>query len=316
MRRTGFIILVCFGVPSAAQARDITVASWNVQNLFDTHKDTDEPGEPVLTDKQLHIKLTKLAEVIRTLQADIVGLVEVENRNLLRKLCTEYLPEDRYDYFMLIEETDRRGIDVAMISKLPFTAFSFAIPGHTRGILACRFTYDGDPFYVLVNHWKSHIDGGGEIRMACAQRTVELTRDVLPRYEGHAVPMLIVGDLNDSDDAESVLTLEQAGLTNMLKELPQSKRWTMPWWNARDKKVEYDAFDHVFANAEMIDHKGIDVVPGSARVVRPEFMVRKRMLNGVEYDWLDNSFLRHIGYSDHFPVSIRVQLPRSAPSQN
>jgi hypothetical protein len=42
-------------------------------------------------------------------------------------------------------------------------------------------------------------------------------------------------------------------------------------------------------------------------------MLRKRRLEGVEYDWLDDSYGRHIGYSDHLPVSIRLRVPQAGP---
>ncbi len=311
MRRLCLAALILFvlTLPSLARARDITVAAWNVENLFDTRKDTDNPGEPVLTGRQLDIKLSKTAEVVRYLEADIVGLIEVENRGLLRTLCAQYLAGDGFDHFMLVEETDPRGIDVALISKLPFTAYSFETPGHTRGLLACRFTHGGEPFYVLVNHWKSRIDGGDEIRMACARRAVELVEEVLPGYEGKRVPVLVMGDLNDDDGDPSVVALEQAGLVNLLKALPPGERWTYPWYNSKEKRVQYHGFDHVLVSPEMLDRRGVDVVPKTARVVRPDFMLRKRKLLGMEWDWIDNTFLRHIGYSDHFPVSVRVRLP-------
>ncbi len=295
--------------------RELTVACWNTENLFDTRRDTDVNGEPVPSEVELQKKMAKLAEVIKHLKADLVGLIEVENQGVLRRLVREHLKDDGYSHFMLVDDTDPRGIDVAMIAKRPFTAYSFEIPGHTRGILACRFTMAGEPFYVLVNHWKSRIGGGEELRMACARRTVELVRDVLPQYEGRPVPTLITGDFNDDDGDASVQSLEQGGLTNTLKSLAPAQRWTYPWWDSANKKVHYHAFDHIFANAAMLDGSGVDLMPGSAQVVRPSFMLRKRTLNGVAYDWLDDSYGNHVGYSDHLPVVARIGWRETAAGQ-
>lgn len=292
----------------AATNGEITVACWNVENLFDTHRDTADSGEYLPTEQQLHIKLGKLAEVVRYLKADVVGLAEVENHGLLRRFTREYLAGEGYDHFMLVEQTDPRGIDVAVISKLPFTGYSFEVPGHTRGILACRFAVRGEPFYVLVNHWKSHIGGGEDVRLACARRTLELVGDVLPSHEGRPVPVLVAGDLNDNDDAASVTTLEKGGLANLLKRLAPQERWSYPWWDSQNKQVHYNSFDHLLANAAMQDGKGVDLVGESARVVRPPFMLRQRKIDGKQYDWVDDSYGEHLGYSDHFPVAARLRV--------
>ncbi len=300
------LLLIVF-LPIASPADELTVACWNAENLFDMRKDTDHPGERVPKEAEFKNKMTKLAEVVKYLKADIVGLTEVENQGVLRTLTRDYLADQGYEHFLLIEQMDPRGIDMALISKLPFTAFSFDIPGHTRGILAGRFTIGGEPFYVLVNHWKSRVGGGEELRMACAKRTLEVANDMLPRYEGRKVPALIMGDFNDDDDNESVLTLEKGGLLNTLKSQPAGMRWTYPWWDNDNKKVHYHSFDHVFVNDAMTDQKGIELVPNSARVVRPSFMLRKRKLNNVDHEWVDGSYADHIGYSDHLPVVAKVR---------
>ncbi len=310
----GFMALVGLALfATRLSAQEFTVAAWNVENFFDTRKDSGHAGEPVPSADDLKIKMTKIAEVIKYLKADVVGLIEVEHVELLRTLTRDHLAGEGYEYFALIEQTDPRGIDLGVISKLPFVAYNFDVAGHTRGILVCRFTVRGDPFYVLVNHWKSRIGGGEDIRAACAKRTLELTNDVLPRYEGRRVPTLVMGDLNDDDADESVTALEMGGMTNTLKRLDRGARWSYPWYDQSKKQVHYHTFDHIFANAAMLDRQGIDLVPDSARVVRPDFMRRKRKIAGEEFDWVDDSFGQHIGYSDHFPVAVKVRAAEAKP---
>jgi endonuclease/exonuclease/phosphatase family metal-dependent hydrolase len=208
-----------------------------------------------------------------------------------------------------VEQADPRGIDVALISKRPFTAYSFEIPGHTRGVLACRFVLGGEPVYMLVNHWKSRIGGGEEIRMACAKRNLELVNELLPRHEGRKAPTIVMGDLNDDDTDESVRHLEDGGLMNTLKSLPAAERWTSPWWDSMNKKAHYNSFDHIFVSRELMDGQGVDVVPDSARVARPAFMVTTQRHAGVKYEWLDDSRSGHVGYADHLPVTIKLRVP-------
>ncbi len=133
---------------------DVTVMSFNVQNLFDN---VDDPGKddkaylplaakqndahiaacneiPVeswrdeclyldWSDAALDFKLGVLAETIRQVNdgrgADIIALQEVENVGVLERLRNEYLGDLGYLPAILIEGTDTRGIDVAFLSKLP-----------------------------------------------------------------------------------------------------------------------------------------------------------------------------------------------------
>lgn len=289
-----------------AQKSQITVAFWNVENLFDSVASAEQTRPEALTASQLDEKLTKDAAVLKALNADIVGLAEVENRGLVRTLCREYLSDQGYEYFELIEDTDPRGIDVAIISRRPFLAHLFELPGHTRGTLACRFVVDREPFYVFVNHWKSRIGGGEDLRIKSAQEIVRLSQQVIPAYEGKEVPIIIGGDLNDEDTDKSVQLLEQGGLVNTLKKLPPAQRWTLPYDDRTS--VLYQGFDHIFMNAAAADHRGVDWVPDSAQVLRPPFMLRKRTIRGKEYEWPIDDYGNTIGYADHFPVKITLQL--------
>jgi len=133
---------------------NVTVMTFNVQNLFDN---VDDPGKddkaylPIdakqnaahinacneiavasWRDECLNLdwsvaaldhKLTVLADTIRQVDsgrgADIIALQEVENVAILERLRTEYLAELGYGPAILIEGSDVRGIDVAFLSRLP-----------------------------------------------------------------------------------------------------------------------------------------------------------------------------------------------------
>mgnify|MGYP001822431071 CR=1 FL=1 len=143
--------------PSEATKSDVTIMSFNVQNLFDN---VDDPGKddkaylPLAakqdeahiaacneiqveswrnecltldwSDEALEFKLGVVAESIRQVNdgqgADIIALQEVENINVLERLRTEYLEDLGYLPAILVEGTDTRGIDVAFLSRLPLAA--------------------------------------------------------------------------------------------------------------------------------------------------------------------------------------------------
>ncbi len=159
------LLIAVFGASLCSADRDldageVRVAFWNVENLFDEYYDKRVPIADVFLPENVREKLQKDATIIRQLDADIVGLMEVENRGVLRELCQTYLADMGYKYFELSEESDARGIDVAMISRRPFLSHSVAVPSFYRGIFVSRFTFDGEPLYVIVNHWKSRFGGG------------------------------------------------------------------------------------------------------------------------------------------------------------
>ena len=153
--RNSLILKVDLGMPetSKSAAADVTVMSFNVQNLFDN---TDDPGKddkaylPLAakqndehiaacneievaswraeclyldwSDEALSLKLQLLANTIRQVDdgsgADIIALQEVENVNVLERLRSEHLADLGYLAPVLVEGTDNRGIDVAFLSKL------------------------------------------------------------------------------------------------------------------------------------------------------------------------------------------------------
>jgi endonuclease/exonuclease/phosphatase family metal-dependent hydrolase len=137
-------------------AHSVTIMTFNVQNLFDN---VDDPGKDdkaylPLEAKQndAHIaacneievrswreeclyldwdddaidhKLGVLAETIKQVDdgrgADIIAFQEVENVRILERLRNEHLVDLGYAPAILIEGTDRRGIDLAFLSRLPLS---------------------------------------------------------------------------------------------------------------------------------------------------------------------------------------------------
>jgi endonuclease/exonuclease/phosphatase family metal-dependent hydrolase len=312
MTRGWLMMLLTLATLGSAAAGDLTVACWNVENMFEWTKDEGRPGsnEERPSEATSRLKMRRDAEIIKELNADIIGLVEVENRHIVRRFVTEYL-DNAYPHFILIDEQDPRGIDTALISKRPFLARSFEVPGFPRGILACRFMIEGEPFYILVNHWKSRRSDNGQPtepqRIACAKRVIEIVTKEIPSYEGRKVPVAIMGDLNDDDGDPSVKLLSsEGGMINSFDGMPADKRWTLPFHNREKNEVVYNGFDHALISPELKDGKGLEWV--STEVVRPERMTTTRTYNGKQYVWTKRDFRDSVGYSDHYPVRMKLTV--------
>ena len=181
-----FALAACQTAPGRPVAGHVTIMTFNVENLFDT---IDAPGKDDRTYLPLAMKQApehragcdalpvrqwkddcllldwsesvlemKLASVAASILAngpdgrgpDVVALQEVENRSVLERLRRDHLAPAGYGPALLIEGNDRRGIDVAFLSRLPivgqprlhpvrFDGVGRAAVEDTRGILEADF---------------------------------------------------------------------------------------------------------------------------------------------------------------------------------
>ena len=170
-------------------SESVTVMSFNVQNLFDNIDDPGKDDKAYLplaakqtaahiaacneievdswrdecltldwSDAAIEHKLDVLAGTIRQVNggsgADIIALQEVENASILDRLRTEKLADLGYRPAILVEGTDSRGIDVAILSRLPLADEPQLHPlkladfpereGDTRGVLQATFMLPDD----------------------------------------------------------------------------------------------------------------------------------------------------------------------------
>ncbi len=112
---------------SAAGPRELTVAAANLENLFDDEiNSSNVEKEATVTKEVFRTKLKKTSLAIRTVLStpDIIGVSEVENLKVLKKLADQIngdavaagLPDPKYIAY-LEEGNDGRGIDVGYLVK-------------------------------------------------------------------------------------------------------------------------------------------------------------------------------------------------------
>jgi hypothetical protein len=154
----------------------ITVGFWNLQNLFDTTvtdiaSDFDYTPQRGWTDEVLNKKLDNLAQKIKSMYEngpDILGLCEIENESLARRLIDK-VGRDDYEIASYKDSPDIRGIDTCLIfSRSIFECVEtisrnihFRYP--TRDIFQARLRIKENQaeIDVMVNHWPSR-RGKGE----------------------------------------------------------------------------------------------------------------------------------------------------------
>lgn len=112
-------VLICVSAMSS-YAREVTVMSYNVENMFDVFDD------PYTTDEKTDVKqrddIMTIAKAIVHADADIVVFQELENEHLLHGMVDTFLGDKGYDYVACQRTNSSRGINLGVISRLPITS--------------------------------------------------------------------------------------------------------------------------------------------------------------------------------------------------
>lgn len=258
---------------SAVPGTEITIGCYNLLNLFD---DVDDPyhADDVLDAKPRH-ELEALAKSIRKINADVLAVVEVENRGILEAFVRTFLPDMGYEP-VLVEGNDDRGINVGVLSRLPvgriishrylqFQEASGRLTRFRRDLLQVRIEPPGGvPFDVFVLHLKSKggvEQGGIEIRLAEARQVRRILDDLLQR-EPHA-SFVLCGDFNDTLESEPLAVILGTGttrLTHFVDDLPTDNRVTF------NRKPYLSMIDFILASPGMARRyvaRSYSILPGS-----------------------------------------------------
>ncbi len=267
----------------------VRIATFNILNLFDEHDDPYRADEGTPTKPSN--ELAALAKTIREVDADVLALQEVENRGILEQFNRTYLADLGYEHVVLFEGNDLRGIDCALLSRLPvgpvtshrhvrFHDDTGRLMSFNRDLLQVEIQPPaGSPFHVFVVHLKSKRDGADETEPQRLGETRQIRKvlDGLLKQDRSAL-FVICGDFNDTRESKPIQTLLGDGptaLTHFLADLP-SKAET---YNKRPGGM----IDFIFASPEM----GRRYVPKSYRIVSGEVATHGSDHNPVvaEFDW-------------------------------
>ncbi len=262
--------------PEAPQVGgELKVASFNVLNYFTTLTGSDARGanDPVEFARQEAKIVSALAEI----DADVFGLIEIENNGTAVKALTDALNDrvgpDVYDY----SATGKIGSDVittALIYKpesvTPVGAFQLMeerndprwLDDYNRPALTQTFADDaGSTFTVVVNHLKSKgsdcndvgdpedSDGQGNcngVRTAAAEALADwLATD--PTGQDTVGRELILGDLNSYAQEDPIQVLTGAGYTDLHAEFHGSDAYSYVF----DGMLGY--LDYALSGSDLLD---------------------------------------------------------------
>ncbi|MFG1866041.1 ExeM/NucH family extracellular endonuclease [Microbispora bryophytorum] len=222
---------------------NVRVASLNTLNWFTT---LGSRGANTAEEQQRQLK--KIVATLKGLNADVVGLMEVENngQTALNALVDALNAEVGAGTYAALTHpfpgTD--AIHVAAIYK----PAKLSLVGQTRSstdpvfrrpplIQTFRRAGGGQPFTLLVNHFKSkgcdeEADGGdtdqGDGQSCYNAERVRQAKAVLGLIDSMDLPNpLVIGDLNAYGEEDPIHTLETGGLTSLSKRfVPAAQRYS------------------------------------------------------------------------------------------
>lgn len=307
-----------FQAPKDSSTR---VMFWNLENFFDwRNNSTSESdaefsslGERSWTKKRFHTKCNAIAKGILWAGSnqgglpDVIGLAEVENSFVLRRLLQNTVLR-KLDYKLLhFDSPDPRGIDVALLYRSSRLKLIDAKPFHlyaqdstilpTRDILLACFetTEHGDKQQLafLVNHHPSKY-GGVSVsepkRLIAVQRLCQLADSLTSAGIKHIVAM---GDFNDTPD-NSVYKILETSLINLAKPLHKQGLGSIKYegsWELID--MFFVSPDFLSAQMEILQIPFLQVPDGAHAGTKP-----LRTFSGPRYLG---------GVSDHCPIWLEIK---------
>lgn len=163
------------------------------------------------------------AMVMRDVNADILGVIEAENRVALKRFSTQMLKAIGaaiYDHIFVIDGNDDRGIDVGVMTRQGYEISELRSHVDDTDADGQIFSRDcaeyviktpaGARLVLLVNHLKSKGYGkateSNERRRRQAARVAEIYNGLRAAGEDNVV---VVGDLNDTPDSAPLAPLLQ-----------------------------------------------------------------------------------------------------------
>ena len=302
-------IVLCLGLYS----KTFTIASYNVQNLFDLNVDGTEYKEynPNINkrwnSKALNKKLKNIQKVINDLDPSIIALQEIESKYIFEKL-KQKLPKYKYGAFLKNKDT---AIGVAVLSRIPIIK-TYKIDINTnktysRPILKVVFKLQNKKFIVYINHWRSKkAPESYRIDYATA-----LKKDILTLPKN--IDYIIVGDFNSNYNENETIKYEKElndtfGITaindilqkpltlqNLWYELPYFQRFSYKYHNQNTTP------DSIILSKNLFDKYGISYIDDSFKVFKPFYLYKNKKIKSWNFIHIkNNSNLK--GYSDHLSI--------------
>lgn len=257
---------------------ELKIANFNVENLFDGQNNGSEYPDFIIgksnwNNEKYIKKLEKISFIIRDINADIVALEEVENKNVLENLAKK----SGYEFYEF-SKNKNSPFGVGIISKIKIQKSSFLRLKQikSRDILKADFEFEGEKFSIFVNHFPAAKNPLRDRKIAARALETELKG---------VKNAIAIGDFNTDYGSKSLLNdiIRKQNFVDLWKFMPTNKRIS---------HISGRAIDHVLLSSDFFDKKELEYKNSSFGVYKP----------GITSTVFGNKNR----YSDHYPIFFTI----------
>ncbi|MBI1336127.1 MAG: hypothetical protein GC164_04095 [Phycisphaera sp.] len=289
------LVVIAFETHALAEDRKITLAAYNVEwmtDVFDDPYTQDEIKQPKPRKDIEHI-----AAALRKINADVVGIEEVENEGVLKAMTYELLSDLNYKDIAVDTTNSNRGQNTGLVSRLPIrsvTSYRFedlknpdgsdAHERFARDMAVYRLgVSDTRNLTVVVLHLKSKYGNDTKSDAWRLAETTAVRRHIDKMLQDDPEAWIaVLGDFNDTPASKPVRKLldEEDGKTALVDvhaDLPAEA------FSYRIKPYQ-EKIDYILVSPALAKH----VVAGSAKILEDD---------------------KDAEGSDHLPVYVTFELP-------
>jgi predicted extracellular nuclease len=314
----------------------LTVAFYNVENLFDTRNDPNTNDDKYTAkgvrnwnDKRYYNKIKKIGYVISQIgkktssEAPIlVGLAEVENTRVLDDLIKQKDLKNCGYRYVHFESRDERGMDTALLYRDRFfdpvsserIQFNFIGDNgqfdHTRDVLIVSGFMNEELIHVIVNHWPSRREGELESRSKRI-KAAGVVKKAVEKIKSKDIDakIIIMGDFNDNPNSESIQKhLVSSEFFNPMLDLYNGGAGTLTY------KKDWYLFDQIIVSNNFSDNAAKHNFLKAEIFNKGWLATRKGKHKGAPFRTFIGPWYRG-GFSDHFPVFVSFVRDKKNPTK-
>lgn len=327
-----------FNAPAPAPAPPVEpgeylFCAWNVENLFDDiddkrSRDDEEYDTRYSQNPQdLQLKLQKLTEAILRMNdgkgPDILAITEVESKRaaqLLADALNKSLPTDAKPYTTVAMEEVAVGrhIAPAVISRLPLNPeYPPRLPNKVQRILVVGLMAAGHELTVYATHWTSRrSDETGDKRAKYADLVYGDANRIYTRNP--KADIIVCGDFNDTPDDPAVREHLRTGDLATVRNAHELRFFNLMAGKDPTKYATHYynkplIYDHIVIAPGLLDDQGWTCDVDSIQAVHQGLSDPKA--RGLRPWRFGDAGNKTPGYSDHFPVTVKLRVSGSEISK-